>query len=135
MHFPITGVNYSAMVSGLIGAGVAAASGAGGASAVLGQAYSAANTFAQGGDVQQSNGYNSTAALLGVRTPYLLIERPSPSYPAGYAHGKGYPSNIGTTLSNVTGYTEIDSIDLTGIPLTDAELTELRSLLESGVYF
>ena len=135
MHFPITGVNYSAMVSGLIGAGIAAASGAGTASAVLGQAYSAANTFAQGGDVQQSNGYNSTAALMGVRTPYLLIERPVPSYPSGYGHSKGYPSNIATLLSNVTGFTIIDDIDLSGIPFTEVELNELRTLLKEGVYF
>ena len=135
MHFPITGVNYSNMVSGIVGAAVGVATGAGGASATLGGAASAANTFLQGPDVQQSNGYNSTASLLGVRTPYLLIERPAPSYPAGYAHNNGYPSNIGISLSAVTGYTEVDNIDLTGIPLTQAELEELRGLLKEGVYF
>ena len=134
MHFPLTGVNYANMVSGLVGAAIAAAS-TGGTSAVLGSALSAANTIAQGGDVQQSNGYNSTAALMGVRTPYLLIERPVAAYPAGYAHTKGYPSNIGTLLSNVTGFTIIEDIDLSGIPLTQGELEELRGLLKEGVYF
>lgn len=133
-HFPLTGVNYSAMVSGILGAGIAAASG-GTSAAVLGSAYSAANTFAQGGNVQQSNGYNSTAALMGIRKPYLLIERPVASYSAKYAHSKGYPSNIATALSNVTGYTEIEDIDLTGIPLTQTEIEELRTLLSDGVYF
>ena len=134
MHFPITGVNYASMVSGIIGAGIAAAS-AGTASAVLGQAYSAANTYAQGGDVQQSNGYNSTAALMGVRTPYLLIERPVPSYSSKYAHEKGYPSNIATALENVTGFTIVDDIDLSGLPFTEVEINELRTLLKEGVYF
>lgn len=135
MHFPITGVNYSNMVSGIVGAAVGVATGGAGAAAVLGEAASAANTFLQGGDVQQSNGYNATSGLLGVRVPYLIIERPVASYPAGYAHNNGYPSNIGTSLGSITGYTEVDNIDLTGIPLTQAELEELRGLLKEGVYF
>lgn len=134
MHFPLTGVNYSNMVSGLVGAAVSAAS-SGSATGALGAAMSAANTIAQGGDVQQSNGYNSTAALLGVRTPYLMIERAVPAFPGYYAHDKGYPANISTILGRVTGFTVIDDIDLSGIPLTEGELSELRGLLKEGVYF
>lgn len=134
MHIPITGINYANMVSGLVGAAVAAQSGKG-ASAVLGQAYSAANTILSGGDMVQSNGYNSTAAMLGVRYPYLVIERPVPSYPSQYAHSKGFPSNIYTQLSGISGYTIIDDIDLSGIPLMEVELNELRTLLKEGVYF
>lgn len=135
MHFPITGVNYAQMASGLIGAATSIPSKNVKAADVLGSAYSAANTVAQWGEVQQSNGYNSTAALLGVRVPYLLIERPVPSYSQNYKHDKGYPTNIATTLSNVSGYTEIADIDLSGIPLTQGELEELRQLLADGVYF
>lgn len=134
MHFPLTGANYSNMVSGLVGAAISAAS-AGTSTAVLGSALSAANTIAQGGNVQQSNGYNSTAGLLGVRVPFLLIERAVAAYPNNYAHDKGYPSNISTILSGVRGFTTIDDIDLSGIPLTQKELEELRGLLKEGVYF
>lgn len=134
VHFPLTGVNYSQMVSGIVGAAVTMASG-GGSTAVLGGALSAANTIAAGGNVQQSNGYSSTAALMGVRTPYLLIERAVPAYSAKYAHDKGFPTNIATLISNVTGYTEISDIDLTGLPFTADELNELRQLLAEGVYF
>lgn len=135
MHFPITGVNYAQMASGLIGAATSMAGAKSNPTAALGAAHSAANTVAQWGEVQQSNGYNSTAALLGVRVPYLLIERPVPSYSQNYKHDKGYPTNIATTLSNVSGYTEIEDIDLSGIPLTQAEIEELRGLLKEGVYF
>lgn len=135
MHLPLTGVNYSQMVSGVISAAVSPASAAKGASPALGVAYSALNTIMAGGEVQQSNGYNSTAAMLGVRTPYLMIERPSPSYPANYGHDKGMPTNISTTLSTITGFTVIEDIDLSGIPFTSDELTELRQLLAEGVYF
>lgn len=134
MHFPITGVNYSSMVSGIVGASIAASSG-GSASPALGAAWSAANSLAQGGNVQQSNGYNSTSALLGVRVPYLMIERVCPAYPKNYSHDKGFPSNISTNLAYVYGFTIIDDIDLSGIPLTQEELEELRGLLKEGVYF
>ena len=134
MHIPITGINYSNMVSGLVGAAIAAQSGKT-ASSVLGSVYSAANTVANGGTMMQSNGYNSTAAMLGVRYPYLCIERPVPSIPARYARDKGYPTNITTALSGVTGFTIIEDIDLSGIPLTQGELEELRGLLKEGVYF
>lgn len=134
MHFPLTGINYANMVSGIVGA-------VGGAvsnptiSGIFGGAWSAVNTLARGGDVMQSNSYNSTASLLGVREAFLLIERPVPAYPSGYAHDKGYPSNITTALSGVSGFTTIEDIDLSGIPLTQTELDELRGLLKEGVYF
>ena len=134
MHFPLTGQNYSAMVSGVVGAITTAAT-TGTAAAAIGGAASALNTIAQGGDVQQSNGYNSTAAILGVRTPYLMIQRAAASYPSKYKHDRGFPSNISVQLGNISGYTEIEKIDLCGIPLTDQELTELRGLLADGVYF
>lgn len=134
MHIPLTGVNYANMVSGVLGAAAAIAT-TGGAAGVLGGAASVANTMNQGGNVQQSNGYNSTAALMGVRKPYLMIERPVPSIPSTYPHSKGYPSNIAALLASVSGFTVIEDIDLSGIPLTETELTELRSLLADGVYF
>lgn len=134
MHLPITGVNYANMVSGIIGGVVGMATG-GTAAAVLGSAASAANTAIRGGSIAQSNGYNSTSALLGVRYPFLLIERPVPNYPSNYRHDKGYPSNISTYLSYVTGFTIISDIDLSGIPFTSNELSELRILLTEGVYF
>lgn len=134
MHFPLTGVNYANMVSGIVGTAASVIT-QGTTSAVLGGAWSAANTIAKGGNIQQSNSYNSTSALLGVREAFLLIERPVPAYPAAYGHNKGFPSNITTLLSNVTGYTEIEDIDLSNIPLTQVELDELRGLLKEGVYF
>ena len=151
MHLPITGANYAAMISGLVSAATGAAVGAvggalttggaiGGAigavkGAVSGGAASAANAMVTGPTIAQSNGYNSTAAMLGVRYPYLLIERPVPSYPSNYRHDKGYPSNISTYLSYVSGFTIISDIDLSGIPLTAAEIGELRTILQTGAYF
>lgn len=134
MHIPITGINYANMVSSLVAA-AGAVEGGKAATAVMGSAYSAVNSMANGGDMVQSNAYNSTASMLGVRYPYLVIERAVPSIPSTYMHSKGYPANITATLSGVTGFTVIEDIDLTGIPLTQPELDEIRALLKEGVYF
>lgn len=134
MHFPMTGINYANMVSGVVGAAVAIES-AKTPTQALGNIYSAANSILAGGDMKQSNGYNSTASILGVRTPYILIERADPAYPTNYKHDKGYPSNITRPLSGISGFTTIEDIDLTGVPLTQVEIDELRGLLKEGVYF
>ena len=134
-HIPITGQSYAQLAAGYVGAAAGIASSGGSISSVLGAATSALNTIGSSKSIQQSNGYSASAAMMGIRKPYLMIERPCPSYPAKYAHDKGYPTNISTQLSNISGYTEISDIDLTGIPLTSNELDELRELLSSGVYF
>ena len=134
MHLPLTGLNYATMVNGLINAGAAVASG-GGAAAIFGSALSALNIVAKGADVQQSNGYNATASILGVRVPYLQIERLKPAWSPKYRHDKGLPSNIATSLNNISGFTVIEDIDLTGLPFTQGEVEELRGLLKDGVYF
>ena len=134
MHLPLTGLNYATMVNGLINAGAAAAGG-GGAGAIFGSALSALNIVAKGADVQQSNGYNATASILGVRKPYLQIERLKPAWSTKYRHDKGLPSNIATSLNNISGFTVIEDIDLTGLPFTQGEVEELRGLLKDGVYF
>ena len=134
MHFPITGANYSNMVSGLVGAAISA-SGGGGLKNVVDAAYSAATTVASGGSVQSSNGYNSTASMLSIRTPYLLIERPQVVAPTGYYHDHGGVSNMTVPVTSLKGYTVVDNIELSSIELTDTELEELKDLLTSGVYF
>ena len=134
-HIPITGMSYAQLAAGFVGAGASIASSGGSVAGVLGSATSALNTMASSKDMQQSNGYSASAAMMGIRKPYLMIERPKPAYPANYAHDKGYPSNITTVLSNVHGFTVISDIDLSGIPLTDAELNDIRALLSEGVYF
>jgi hypothetical protein len=37
-------------------------------------------------------------------------------------------------LGSLSGYTEVDAINLEGIPATAAELQEIEKLLKNGVY-
>lgn len=132
VHLPITGVTYSNMISGLVGAGSGAIAGAasGNIAAVATSALSAANLH---GDIAQSNAYSASAAFMGCRRPFLLIERPVSNYSATYQKELGIPSNISKKLGSVTGFTMVGKIHLDGISATDKEKAEIESLLHEGV--
>lgn len=71
--------------------------------------------------------------VLSPQRPYLIITRPDQSLPDNFNSFVGYPSNITKKLSTCSGYTEVDNIHLENIPATEAEISEIESLLKSGV--
>ena len=71
--------------------------------------------------------------FLSPQRPYLIITRPDQSLPDKFNSFVGYPSNITKKLSECIGYTEVDNIHLENIPATEAEISEIESLLKSGV--
>lgn len=132
IRFPITGVSYASMATGVIGS-IASMSVASGAGSMLGVAGSAINMAQQKPEIAQSNGYNACASMLGVRRPFLYIERPVSSYAKNYQHELGIPANIYAQLGSLTGYVRMDNVHLEGIPCTDEERNKIASLLKSGV--
>ena len=149
---PITNADYSSVISagiGLIGnasqvVGSAVTGGAGGGiggavagavSGAISQAPAvASNVMSAKPDIRSGGAIGSSAGILSVQRPYLIIERPKQSVPAFQNHFTGYPSNITAKVGDLTGYTEFETINLDGIPLTDAEKEELETLLKGGVY-
>lgn len=83
--------------------------------------------------IERSGAIGSTGGLLGVQKPYLIFTRPRQARPAGQNRYTGYPSFITEDLSTLTGWTQIQAIHLEGIPCTSEELSEIESLLKSGV--
>ena len=71
--------------------------------------------------------------FLSPQRPYLIITRPDQSLPDKFNSFVGYPSNITKKLSACSGYTEVDNIHLENISATEAEISEIESLLKSGV--
>ena len=132
VHVPITGINYSNMVSG-IAAGASAVVAEIGKGSLIGTADAALNTAAAAPALQSSNGYNATTSFLSVRTPYLMIERSVSHYSKDYGHEQGYPSEITADWSTLSGYTESDAIHLEGLGATEEEMKEIASLLAAGV--
>lgn len=149
---PITNADYSSTISagiGLIGnvsqvVGSAVTGGVGGgvAGAVAGavggaisQAPSiASNVMGAKPDIRSGGSIGSSAGILSVQKPYLIIERPKQSLPEYQNTFTGYPSNITANVGSLSGYTEFESINLDGLSLTSSEKDELETLLKGGVY-
>ena len=133
VHLPITGVTYASMVSGLVGAGAGMMAGAASGNPAM-LATSAIAAAGLSGDIAQSNSYSATAAFLGCRRPFLMIERPVSSYARNYQHEVGIPSNIYAKLGDVSGFNQMTNVHVDKISrATDQEKEEIRKLLASGV--
>lgn len=86
------------------------------------------------GHVQHSGSVSGSAGMLGIKTPYIIIEFPNQSLADNYRHFVGYPSNTSGKLSEFTGYTECEQVIPSGFTGTDDELAELLEALKGGVY-
>ena len=131
-----TGISLAA--TGGASAPAAAAMGAGEASSLSSLALNAASNIS--GNVSQlspqvmkSGAVSGASGLLGVQVPYIIREAVSYQDTTEFNTLGGYPSNIYSLLSDLTGYTEVQSIHLTGMTCTQAEMDEIETLLKQGV--
>ena len=140
MQIPLMSRSTDAMqtaiagIGGIVGAAGAVATG-GSSLLVAGTAISAASNVVSS-KVRTNKGSElaGEASLMDDFIPYIIIHRPVQSLAKDYNKFKGYPSNITATLSSLTGYTEVEHIHLQNIPnATDAEMNEIKSLLQQGV--
>ena len=83
--------------------------------------------------IQHSGGFSGISGFLGLRYPYLIIKRPRLCNPNQYGQYNGRPSMIYANLGECTGYTSVQAVQLTGIPATNPEMSEIATLLKSGV--
>lgn len=85
--------------------------------------------------IEHSGSFSGNSGYLGVRRPYLIIERPNMCLPSTYGELNGYPCMMSLNLGNVRGYTRVQQVQLTGMSATNPEQAEILSLLKSGVIF
>lgn len=134
VHMPITGVNYSSMISGIAGGvgQVAAGIASGSAGTAL---RGLENAVTARPEVQQSNGYNAGMSFMSYRQPYLLIERAVASFSKNYPKEKGLPLNATQKLSKINGFTVCENVNLDEINCTKEEREMLKEALANGCVF
>ena len=133
---PISGNDFTNVINGVLSATTAIGSlvATGGASAPLAvPALSATALNALKPNIEKSGAMGGTGGMLAIQKPYLVLTRPKQAHPENQNHYTGYPSFITENLGDLSGYTEIEKIHLEGVPATDAELSELETLLKGGV--
>ena len=143
-ELPITGANYAAslknyyeQLSGIIPATINGASGGpmGAIAGFAGSALSAAESVMLNNkpDFQRSGTCAGSAGMIGVQTPFVVIERPRFSVPNKIQKYAGQTSNITMYLGDCKGYTAVDFVHLDGLNATADEITEIEDLLYKGV--
>lgn len=143
---PITGVQMPNVVSGalsIVGAVAGAiaslgASGAGTAAKVASGiatgtsiASTAANMLKQ--QISYSGTVSGWAGLLGAQTPYVILTLPHATIPGGQNVIMGYPAWVSGRIGDFSGYTECKIDHVFALGATDAEVDEIKTLLEGGV--
>lgn len=84
-------------------------------------------------NIEKSGNLSGMAGMMGGYKPFLLRSQPVQVIPGNQNKFIGYPSFITKTLADISGYNEISSVHLEGIPATGNELAEIESLLKGGV--
>lgn len=83
--------------------------------------------------IEHSGAFSGNSGYLGVRRPFLIIERPNMCLPATYGQLNGYPSMITLNLGECKGFTRVQQVQLTGCTATNPEQSEILQFLKSGV--
>lgn len=132
VHIPITGLNYSSIISGVV-QGVGAMTNNIASGNLIGAASSAMTIASLKPDLENSNAYNSNSAYMGVRIPYLLIKRQVSSFSNTYTKENGLPLNVSKKLNEVKGMTIASNLVLDGLSCTLEEKNMIKALFEEGV--
>ena len=83
--------------------------------------------------IEKSGSIGGMGGQLGIQKPYFIITRPRQAVPGNQNNYQGYPAFITKNLTELSGYTEVDSIILDYISASDEEKDEIMSLLKGGV--
>lgn len=132
-NFSITSLDYSNVMAGALQLAVAVGTGAGGGAGAFASAVSSTSNLLSGAEVRRAGNLSATSGFMGIKKPYLILSRPIQSLPNEYNTFRGYVSNITLSLSECSGYTKVAEIHLEKITATEAEISEIESLLKSGV--
>lgn len=136
---PINGSDFTSVFMGAVQiagnvAGMVATGGAS-AGAIAGGLLSSTSTAAgMKPNIEKSGSLSGAGGFLGNQKPFIIKETPRQCMPLSQQKYTGFPSYQTQKLGSVSGYTEVESINLSGIPANDSELGEIESLLKGGVY-
>ena len=135
VEYPLTNLQQSNIVSGLlsVAGGVAMAVGSGGVGFAAGAAMIGGAASAAKSSVGRSGGFSGNAGAMGIKIPYLIIERPQTKVAETFPALAGYPTNYSCALSECSGHVTVKHVHIEGINATDSELSKIESLLRSGV--
>lgn len=135
VEYPLTGSVHSGLITGLLGVAgsIAATVATGGVTAPA--AIAAVGGVASAGKSQnaRAGGFSGNAGAMGIKIPYLIIERPQTKVADTFAELSGYPTNYSCRLGECSGHVTVKHAHIHGMNVTESELNQIETLLKSGV--
>lgn len=136
VRYPISSGSYMGVVSGVLGVvgGIASSIMTGGATIPMAAGAIASGMANAKTQVQHSGSFAGNAGAMGIKKPYLIIERPQTAIADGYEAYQGRGANVVKSVGDMTGYfklTDVRTDSITGA--SDAEIAAIKSALERGV--
>ncbi len=141
VQVPLTANNWGQAIGSIIqvaGQAIGGYMAGGPAGAILSGGTSLVSNAVSGNlkpEIQRNGSVTGSGGVMAVQKPYIVLEAPRQSMPANYNKFEGFPANVTLVLATCKGFTQIEEINLDGVPATEAELAEIESLLKSGVIF
>ena len=141
MQLPLSASSFSRTFGNLIssGLGLAGSIGATVASggtlapvALAGAGSAVAGLQNSKPNVQKSGGMSGNAGLCGNLCAYVIIDSVVPDTPQGYNTFKGRPTNKYMTVSDLSGFVQLNAYQLNLPNMTDDERNELDTILHNG---
>ena len=136
---PINGNDFRTTISSVvsIAASIGGAVATGGLSAPAAVAVTAStvnNVMNSKPQIHRSGAIGSSAGILGIQKPYLIVEYPNPCKPKKQYHFTGYPSFVTVKLSDISGYAAFEEILIEGVPCTEEEQAMIKNLCKEGIF-
>ena len=136
VRYPISSGSYMGVVSGVLSAvgGVASAVMTGGATLPIAAGAVAGGMSQAKTQVQHSGNFSGCAGAMGIKKPYLIIERPQTMIADGFEGYQGRGANVRRTVGQMSGYFKFSDVHTDSITgAAESEIETIRAALESGV--
>ena len=136
VRYPISSGSYMGVVSGVLSAvgGIASAFMTGGATLPMAAGAIAGGVSQAKTQVQHSGNFSGCAGAMGIKKPYLIIERPQTMIADGFANYQGKGANVRRTVGQMSGYFKFSDVHTDSIMgAAESEIEAIRAALESGV--
>lgn len=140
VEYPLSNIQHAQLINAIIGVGgaigtIAATGGAMTPMVAAGTAIGAASGLAAGGkaNVGRSGGFSGNAGAMGIKKPYLIIQRPQTKVATTFPRLDGYPNNLSVRLGDCSNHVKCRTVHVNGINATRSELEQIEMLLKEGV--
>lgn len=129
---PLSGSNYTSLITSTAFSIVGGATTGGVGGAIVSGTSALAGGL--GHTVERSGALDCNFGALGIKKPYIIINRSIASESDNYNKFYGYPASKTLLLGSCNGYTRVKSVHVEGIICTDEEKNMIESQLKQGVF-